>query len=59
MKTVSQIKGLNERKELRFNLPMKDLVLHFSVRTWDKFSVTMLARNLEWCWEQEDLTNQK
>ena len=57
-KTVSQLKCLEERKELRFTLWMKDLVLHCSVRIWDTFSEVMSVMNLEKCWEEMDLTNQ-
>ena len=33
-KTVSQLKCIEELKKLRFTLEMKDMVLHFLVRTW-------------------------
>ena len=56
-KAVSQLKCLEERKKLRVTLQMKDMVLHSLVRTWDIFSVAMLAVNLEWCWEKKDLAN--
>ena len=57
-KTVSQLKCLEERKLLGFTLEMKDLVLHSLVRTWNFFSVAVLAMNLEWCWGEKDPTNQ-
>ena len=41
-----------------FTLQMKDLVVHSLVQTWDTLSLAMLAVNLEWCWEEKDLTNQ-
>ena len=57
-KAVSQLKSLQGRKKLRFALQIKDLALHSLVRTWDIFSVAMLAMKLGWCWEEKDLTNQ-
>ena len=38
---------------------MKDLVLHYLVPTWKKFSVALFARNLGWFWEENALTIQK
>ena len=57
-KAVSPLKCLKQRTNMRFILHLKDLVLHLSVRTWDTFSVIMLAVSLKWCWEERDLTNQ-
>ena len=45
-------------KKKTITLQMKDLVLLFSVQIWDIFSEVMLAMNLEYCWEEKDLTNQ-
>ena len=44
---------------MRFTLQMKYLVLHFLVRTGDKFLEVVLAINLGWCCEEKDLINQK
>ena len=54
---VSKLKPLEKRKKLRLSLRMKDLVLNFSLRTWDTF-LDMLAINLKWCCEENDLTIQ-
>ena len=48
-KTVPKLKCREERQKLRFTLQMKDPVLHFLVRIWDKISEVMLVMNLEYC----------
>ena len=44
---VSQLKCLEERKNLRFTLQMKDPVFDSLVRIWDPFSEVKLVMNLE------------
>ena len=46
-KTLSKLECLEERKNLRFTLQMKDPVLHPLVRIWDIFSEIILVMNLE------------
>ena len=43
VKAVSQLKCLKELKKLGFNLQLNNLVLYTLLRTWEKFSVSMLA----------------
>ena len=57
-KTVSQLKCLEERQKVRFTVEMKDLVMHSLVRIWGTFSEVLLVMNLEYCWEEKDLTHQ-
>ena len=57
-KAVSQLNCLEEQKLMRFNLQMKDLVLHCFERICETFPEITLAMNLEWCWEEKVLTNQ-
>ena len=46
-KIASQFKCPEERKKLRFTLPMKDVVLHSLVGIWDTFCEVMLVMNLK------------
>ena len=46
-KTVSQLKCLEERKNLRFTLQLKDLILHSLIQIWATFSEVMFLLNLE------------
>ena len=50
---VSQLKCLDELREVRITLQVKDLVLHSFVWTWDTFSQVMLAISLEWWWAKD------
>ena len=56
-KVVSRWKRFEQRRNLKFTSPMRDLDLHFLVWTWNKISKVMLAMNLEWCWKEKDFTN--
>ena len=46
-----------KHEKKRFNSQMRNLV--FSLRTWGTFLEVLLAMSLEWCWEENDLTNKK
>ena len=55
-KIVSKLMCLEQLKNLRFTLQMKDLVLPSLAQTWEKSSELMFAMKLVWCWEEKDLT---
>ena len=52
------VKGSRKTQKVENYLKIKNVVLHFLVRTWDTFSVAMVAMNLEWCWEEKGRRSQ-
>ena len=57
-RVVSSWKRLEKRKEFRFTVQRKDLFSHSLVKLHLWWQLAMLARNLEWCWKEENFTNQ-